>query len=283
MIRHLSVLLILVGQGLAADQPEAWHEVKGHVSGEAPTLAEVIQPLKVAKDLCERTEGCFALTMERAPSDPDEMVLIYLKGNDSVWSPPSDWTTWVYSGGVSRKADRPREFINLPFGIRFPIRSADSPGFLSQRIESEPEPEGDEMYTGAVRNLVGSNLVSVALDPNKDVMVNMFAPWCGHCTRFKPAYGQLAHNLRHVKSLVFAQMDATRNTVRELSIRGYPTILFFPAHTKESLDYEGPRKPEIMAEWLQYQAGIKFDLTPPEESEDVFFLQRTNLHGDADL
>jgi protein disulfide-isomerase A1 len=47
--------------------------------------------------------------------------------------------------------------------------------------------------------------MSSGQEPGKDVLVNCFAPWCGHCQRFKPRYQELAKKLSHVQSLVVSQ------------------------------------------------------------------------------
>lgn len=132
---------------------------------------------------------------------------------------------------------------------------------------SEPEPAAEDLYTNHVRNLVGTTVAGVIQEPGKDVLVNCFAPWCGHCQRFKPRYQELAKKLSHVQSLVVSQMDCTQNDLGPLRrvVRGYPTIALFPDGRKEDIQlYVGNRSPEDMTKWLNTKVTHAFSDTAPE-------------------
>lgn len=47
----------------------------------------------------------------------------------------------------------------------------------------------------------------------KDVLVEFYAPWCGHCKALAPKYDELAKKLEGVDSVVVAKMDATENEI----------------------------------------------------------------------
>jgi len=49
------------------------------------------------------------------------------------------------------------------------------------------------------------------MDTTKDVLVEYYAPWCGHCKSLAPIYEELANKLKSNKNLVIAAMDATAN------------------------------------------------------------------------
>jgi len=62
---------------------------------------------------------------------------------------------------------------------------------LEPLLKSEDIP--DESYEDGVRVLVGQNFEEVALDTTKDVLVEFYAPWCGHCKNLAPEYSKLAN------------------------------------------------------------------------------------------
>ena len=89
------------------------------------------------------------------------------------------------------------------------------------------------------------------MDDSKDVLVEFYAPWCGHCKKLTPIYDELAKNLKHNTNLIIAKMDATANEVESVSIQGFPTIKFWPAGKKSSpMDFNGDRTVEGFTTFL---------------------------------
>lgn len=119
---------------------------------------------------------------------------------------------------------------------------------LSASLKSEEIPAKQE---GPVYVLVGKSFDEIVMDPTKDVLVEFYAPWCGHCKKLAPIYDEVAQKLAHNKNLIIAKMDSTANETDKVSIQGFPTIKFWPAGNKDRpLEFEGERTVEGFIEYL---------------------------------
>lgn len=133
-------------------------------------------------------------------------------------------------------------------------------GKLEPSIKSEPIPEKQE---GTVTVVVAKNYDDVVLDDTKDVLLEFYAPWCGHCKSLAPKYEELAAMYAGNKSskdkVVIAKVDATANDVPD-EIQGFPTIKLFPAGGKaEPILYSGDRSIEDLAKFVGENGKFKID------------------------
>lgn len=88
---------------------------------------------------------------------------------------------------------------------------------------SPPQPEIDEKD---VVVLTEGNF-SDFLEKNRYVMVEFYAPWCGHCQALAPEYAAAATELKG--EAVLAKVDATEENdlAQQYDVQGFPTVLFF--------------------------------------------------------
>eukprot|EP00184_Porphyridium_aerugineum_P007790 CAMPEP_0184692194 /NCGR_PEP_ID=MMETSP0313-20130426/775_1 /TAXON_ID=2792 /ORGANISM="Porphyridium aerugineum, Strain SAG 1380-2" /LENGTH=362 /DNA_ID=CAMNT_0027150007 /DNA_START=153 /DNA_END=1241 /DNA_ORIENTATION=+ len=117
-----------------------------------------------------------------------------------------------------------------------------------------------------VVDLTAENFNKVVMDESKVVLVEFFAPWCGHCKSLKPKYDRLAEILDGEESIVIAALDADAN--RELAesfdVKGFPTLkAFLPGKKDEPLMYDRAREVKDLLEFLNGLAGT--DYTPDGE------------------
>lgn len=83
-----------------------------------------------------------------------------------------------------------------------------------------------------VKVVVGKNFNEIVRDSDDDVLLEFYAPWCGHCKQLAPKYDELAKDLKDVKGLVIAKIDSTQNEIDGVSVSGFPTIKFFAKGSK---------------------------------------------------
>ncbi|CAJ1055986.1 protein disulfide-isomerase A3 [Xyrichtys novacula] len=126
-------------------------------------------------------------------------------------------------------------------------------GTLKKYLKSEPIPEDND---GPVKVIVAENFDSIVNDDSKDVLIEFYAPWCGHCKSLEPKYKELGEKLTNDPNIIIAKMDATANDVPSpYEVSGFPTIYFSPAGRKMSpKKYEGGREVNDFLSYLKREA-----------------------------
>ncbi|XP_043701714.1 protein disulfide isomerase-like 1-4 [Telopea speciosissima] len=141
--------------------------------------------------------------------------------------------------------------------------------FLEDKLKpfykSDPIPETND---GDVKIVVGNNFDEIVLDESKDVLLELYAPWCGHCQSLEPIYNKLAKHLRSIDSLVIAKMDGTTNEHPRAKADGFPTLLFFPAGNKsfDPITVDSDRTVVAFYKFIKKHASIPFKLQKPADT-----------------
>jgi len=135
-------------------------------------------------------------------------------------------------------------------------------GTIKAHLKSQDVPEQDP--DSNVVTLVGKNFEEVVFESGKDVFVEFYAPWCGHCKNLAPKWELLADEFAHADNIIVAKVDSTENDT-PAEIQGFPTLVYYPAGNKEGLKYEGGREVEPMAEYIRKHASSE---VPEKPSHD---------------
>ncbi|PIN09703.1 Protein disulfide isomerase (prolyl 4-hydroxylase beta subunit) [Handroanthus impetiginosus] len=219
------------------------------------------------------SEKFYSIFLEAAKAFKGKLVCVYVKLDlEDVGKPVSEYfgvseespSVLAYTGNDdSRKflLDGELTIDNIKsFGEKF---LADS---LKPFYKSDPIPESND---GDVKIVVGNNFDEIVLDESKDVLLEIYAPWCGHCQALEPIYEKLGKYLRGIDSLVIAKMDGTTNEHPRAKSDGYPTLLFFPAGNKsfDPITVETDRTVVAFYKFLKKHASIPFKLQKPASSE----------------
>jgi protein disulfide-isomerase A1 len=174
---------------------------------------------------------------------------------------------WGASGKVLPTAiyvkwvgDEPKMVIYNEEGAAFDASSGVA--FVNEAIagtyqgykKSEPIPAAND---DAVKVIVGKTFEEIVFDKEKDVFVEFYAPWCGHCKKLAPVWDELGEVFEDkAPHLVIAKIDATANSYPEtIDVRGFPTLIFFPADNKQGITYNEERDLDSLKDFIVEHAS----------------------------
>ncbi|PON89503.1 DnaJ-like [Trema orientale] len=153
------------------------------------------------------------------------------------WFPKGSLEPKKYEG--ARNAEALAEFVNKEGGTNVKIAAVPS----------------------NVVVLTSDNFDEIVLNNEKDVLVEFYAPWCGHCKALAPTYEKVATAFKLDEDVVIANLDADkhRDLAEKYGISGYPTLKFFPKGNKAGEDYDGGRDLEDFVAFINEKSGTSRD------------------------
>ncbi|GAA0141037.1 chaperone [Lithospermum erythrorhizon] len=161
------------------------------------------------------------------------------------WFPKGSLEPKKYQG--ARTADALTEFVNSEAGTKVKIASIPS----------------------SVVVLSSDNFDQIVLDETKDVLVEFYAPWCGHCKSLAPIYEKVASAFKNEDDVVIANLDADKHKdlAQKYGVSGYPTLKFFPKGNKAGEEYDGGRDLDEFVTFINEKSGTSRDSKGQYNSE----------------
>merc|ERR1711872_800445 len=124
-------------------------------------------------------------------------------------------------------------------------------GSLEPYLKSEAVPDNS---ANAVKVAVAKNFDELVTKSEKDVLVEFYAPWCGHCKKLTPIYDELGEKMIN-EDVEIVKMDATANDVPPaFDVRGFPTLYWLPKNTKTPVSYNGGRELDDFVKYISEKA-----------------------------
>jgi len=132
--------------------------------------------------------------------------------------------------------------------------------FIAGNLEAHVKSEAIPVQDGPVKIGVGKNMDELVLNTKKDVLVEFYAPWCGHCKKLAPAFDELGTLLKDEPGVEIVKVDATANDVPPIfEVQGFPTLYWYKADKSKPVRYDGGREAKDFLEFIAKQATNELD------------------------
>jgi len=127
---------------------------------------------------------------------------------------------------------------------------------------------------GAVIHATEASFKADVMDNDDFVMVEFYAPWCGHCKNLEPEWRKAAKELGGVAKLVAVDATVHGSLASKYGVKGYPTIKVFKAGKKDSPeDYQGGRSASDIAQFARNNAAASAKPRPVVQAHSLKALE----------
>merc|ERR1712121_273922 len=111
-----------------------------------------------------------------------------------------------------------------------------------------------------------------AIKDNEYLLVEFYAPWCGHCKALAPEYAKAAGHFAALEDskIRLGKVDATEQgeLAEKCGVRGYPTLTFFK--NGAAIEYKGGRTKETIISWLEKKTSTAAETHTAADATNKF-------------
>ncbi|GBG62782.1 hypothetical protein CBR_g32371 [Chara braunii] len=149
----------------------------------------------------------------------------------------------------------------------------DKPAAAADAEEEEKEVE-DEGPTDVVA--LDSTTYAETVKSKEFIMVEFYAPWCGHCKKLQPEYKVAASKIKAIYGdrVTLAKVDASveKDLSSENEVSGLPTIFWYEKGEKIAT-YSGGRTADGIVIWIKKKLGDSVDVIATKDAAEEYMSQ----------
>eukprot|EP00349_Pseudokeronopsis_sp_Brazil_P003227 CAMPEP_0202962658 /NCGR_PEP_ID=MMETSP1396-20130829/6760_1 /ASSEMBLY_ACC=CAM_ASM_000872 /TAXON_ID= /ORGANISM="Pseudokeronopsis sp., Strain Brazil" /LENGTH=446 /DNA_ID=CAMNT_0049683389 /DNA_START=41 /DNA_END=1381 /DNA_ORIENTATION=- len=96
---------------------------------------------------------------------------------------------------------------------------------------------------------------NIVLKDSGIVIVEFYAPWCGHCKNLTPEYEAAAAALKGIAKVVAVDATEHQSLAQKYQVQGFPTLKIFGSDKKKPVDYQGQRTSAAIVQEVMKQVN----------------------------
>lgn len=118
-----------------------------------------------------------------------------------------------------------------------------------------------------------------AIDGSTNLLVEFYAPWCGHCKSLAPEYAIVGDTFLPSDDVKIIAVDATTapKASSTYGVTGYPTLKWFPKGSTTAEEFSGGRTADAIIQWINSKIGTNRRLKAAPSA--VVTLTAENFNG----